>query len=47
MKVISVTICNQTIQIRKLRELVTDRRPGMLWFMGKQRVGHDSATELN
>ena len=22
-------------------------RPGMLWFMGSQRVGHDSATELN
>ena len=23
------------------------RRPGMLWFMGSQRVGHDWATELN
>ena len=22
-------------------------RPGMLWFMGWQRVGHDSVTELN
>ena len=22
------------------------RRPGMLWFMGSQRVGHDWATEL-
>ena len=22
-------------------------RPGMLWFMGLQRVGHDWATELN
>ena len=22
-------------------------RPGMLWFMGSQRVGHNSATELN
>ena len=22
-------------------------RPGVLWFMGSQRVGHDSATELN
>ena len=22
-------------------------RPGVLWFMGLQRVGHDSATELN
>ena len=24
-----------------------DRRPGMLWCMGSQRVGHDWATELN
>ena len=24
-----------------LRELVTDREAGMLWFMGSQRVGHD------
>ena len=24
-----------------LWELVMDRRPGMLWFMGLQRVGHD------
>ena len=23
------------------------RRPGMLWFMGSQRVGHDWVTELN
>ena len=22
-------------------------RPGVLWFMGSQRVGHDSVTELN
>ena len=22
-------------------------RPGVLWFMGSQRVGHDGATELN
>ena len=22
-------------------------RPGVLWFMGSQRVGHDRATELN
>ena len=22
-------------------------RPGVLWFMGSQRVGHDQATELN
>ena len=24
-----------------LQELVMDRRPGMLWFMESQRVGHD------
>ena len=30
-----------------LWELVMDRRPGMLQFMGSQRVGHDQATELN
>ena len=24
-----------------LQELVMDRRPGGLWFMGSQRVGHD------
>ena len=31
----------------KLRELVMDRKSGMLQFMGSQRVGHDWATELN
>ena len=25
----------------KLRELVMDRKPGMLWFIRSQRVGHD------
>ena len=25
----------------EVRELVMDRGPGMLWFMGSQRVGHD------
>ena len=24
-----------------LRDLVMERRPGVLWFMGSQRVGHD------
>ena len=34
--------------LSKLRELVTwTGRPGMLPFMGSQRVGHDWATELN
>ena len=25
----------------EVRELVMDRRPGVLWFMGSQRVRHD------
>ena len=29
------------MSLSKLRELVMDRRPGMLRFMGSQRVGHD------
>ena len=31
----------------KLQELVMDRKPGVLWSMGLQRVGHNWATELN
>ena len=27
--------------LNKLRELVMDREPGVLRFMGSQRVGHD------
>ena len=33
--------------LNELQELVMDRGPGVLWFMGSQRVGHDWATELN
>ena len=29
------------MSLSKLRELVMDRRPGVLRFMGLQRVGHD------
>ena len=29
------------MSLSKLRELVMDRRPGVLQFMGLQRVGHD------
>ena len=29
------------ISLSKLRELVMDSRPGVLRFMGSQRVGHD------
>ena len=36
------------VSLSELRELVMDRgRPGVLWFMGSQRVGHDWATKLN
>ena len=35
------------MSLSKLQELVMDRRPGMLRFMGLQRVRHDWATELN
>ena len=34
------------VSLSELQELVMDR-PGVLWFMGSQRVGHDWATELN
>ena len=29
------------VSLSKLRELVMDRGPGMLRFMGSQRVGHN------
>ena len=29
------------LSLTELRELVMDRRPGMLRFMGSQRVGHN------
>ena len=35
------------MSLSKLWEFVMDRRSGVLWFMGSQRVGHDWATELN
>ena len=35
------------MSLSKLREFVMDGRPGVLWFMGSQRDGHDWATELN
>ena len=35
------------MSLGELRELVMYRKPGMLWFMGLQRVGHDWVTELN
>ena len=35
------------MSLSKFRVLVMDRKPGVLWSMGSQRVGHDWATELN
>ena len=35
------------LSLSELRELVMDRGPGVLRFMGSQRVGHDWETELN
>ena len=35
------------MSLSKLRELVMDRKPGMLQSMGSQRVGPDWVTELN
>ena len=35
------------MSLSELWELVMDWRPGVLWFMGSQRVRHDWATELN
>ena len=35
------------MSLGKLWELVMDREPGMLRFMGSQRVRHDWETELN
>ena len=31
--------------LSKLREIVKDRKPGVLQFMGLQRVAHDLKTE--
>ena len=35
------------MSLGELRELVTDREAWCVQSMGSQRVGHDSATELN
>ena len=35
------------VSLGELRELVMVGRPGVLRFVGSQRVGHDLATELN
>ena len=35
------------VSLNELRELVMDRRPGVLIFIGSQRDGHNGMTELN
>ena len=35
------------MSLSELRELVMEGRPGVLWSMGSQRVGHVGVTELN
>ena len=35
------------MSLSKLQELVMDRKPGVLQYMGSQRVRHDWVTELN
>ena len=35
------------MSLGKLQEFLMDRDPGVVWLMAFQRVGHDSATELN
>ena len=35
------------VSLGELQEMVMTGRPGVLPFMGLQRVGHDCATELN
>jgi len=35
------SIIDSNMGLSKLWELVMDREPGVLWFMGSQRVGHD------
>ena len=33
------------VSLSKLQEIVKDRKPGVLQFMGSQRAGHDLVTE--
>ena len=35
------------MSLSKLRDIVKDRKPGMLQSMGLQRIGQDWETELN
>ena len=41
MKWLDGITCSMDMSLSKLRELVTDGKPGVLQSMGSQRVGHD------
>ena len=47
MRWLDVMADSMDMGLGELQELVMVERPGVLWFMGSQRVGHDWATELN
>ena len=38
-------IDSMDMSLSKLREMVKDRKPGMLQSMGSERIRHDLATE--
>ena len=38
---------SMAVSLSELQELVMDREAWCVLFMGLQRVGHDSATDLN
>ena len=45
--IVSSSICHELMGLVNSGSWWWTGRPGMLWFMGSQRVGHNWATELN
>ena len=41
MKLLASITDTMDMNLSKLRNIVKDRKPGMLLFIGSQRVGHD------